>query len=150
MKKTIINVYQSLRQLLSICRADPTMRKRYVGRHTFGSRPSSVDPSPLDVPLINTCLLSSLTTWCRTSTEPPPHIPGVGKLNIANALGSGSIHGSLFVVSISLLSFDSIRFFFFFNIFVKNRTISHHSSLGSYSDHTDWLRWRGQKSSYEF
>jgi hypothetical protein len=45
--------------------------------------------------------LSSLTT-SASSTEPPPHIPGVSGLNIANALshhlGSGSsIHGSPFV-----------------------------------------------------
>jgi hypothetical protein len=41
--------------------------------------------------------LSSLTT-SASSTEPPPHIPGVSGLNIANSLshhlGSGSIHGS--------------------------------------------------------
>ena len=45
--------------------------------------------------------LSSLTT-SASSTEPPPHIPGVSGLNIANALsnhvGSGSIHGSPLVV----------------------------------------------------
>jgi hypothetical protein len=48
--------------------------------------------------------LSSLTT-SASSTEPPPHIPGVSGLNIANALshhlvgssGSSSIHGSPFV-----------------------------------------------------
>ncbi|KAF8805012.1 hypothetical protein BYT27DRAFT_7234403 [Phlegmacium glaucopus] len=49
--------------------------------------------------------LSSFTT-CASSTEPPPHIPSVSGLNIANAmqysshhLGSGSIHGSPFVAS---------------------------------------------------
>jgi hypothetical protein len=45
--------------------------------------------------------LSSLTT-SASSTEPPPHIPGVSGLNIANALShhldSGSIHGSPLVV----------------------------------------------------
>ena len=44
--------------------------------------------------------LSSLTT-SASSTEPPPHIPGVSGLNIANALshhiGSGSVHGSPFI-----------------------------------------------------
>ena len=44
--------------------------------------------------------LSSLTT-SASSTEPPPHIPGVSGLNIANALshhlGSGSFHGSQLV-----------------------------------------------------
>jgi hypothetical protein len=42
--------------------------------------------------------LSSLTT-SAPSTEPPPHIPGVSGLNIANALSNylGSIHGSPFV-----------------------------------------------------
>ena len=46
--------------------------------------------------------LSSLTT-SASSTEPPPHIPGVSGLNIANSLsqhlGSGSIHGSPFVAN---------------------------------------------------
>ena len=45
--------------------------------------------------------LSSLTT-SASSIEPPPHIPGVSGLNIANAvshhLGSGSFHGSPLVV----------------------------------------------------
>ena len=47
--------------------------------------------------------LSSLTT-CASSTEPPPHIPGVSGLNIANAMqpplhhpGNGSIPGSPFI-----------------------------------------------------
>jgi hypothetical protein len=42
----------------------------------------------------------SLLTTSASLTEPPPHIPGVSGLNIANTLShhlGGSIHGSPFV-----------------------------------------------------
>ena len=74
----------------------PQLAKKHLSFMSYSdllsSTPASTQP------------LSSLTT-SASSTEPPPHIPGVSGLNIANVLShqsSGSIHGSPFVAFSSL------------------------------------------------